>query len=80
MLCPCCVIPILLFIWCRFLQPFLLKIWKPWGKVEDKSTEEASETLDSTKKPFCPCPSGCQSSEAPYPVEAAQAEEIKKTS
>ena len=30
---PCIVIPVLLYIWHRWLQPIALKIWNPWGKV-----------------------------------------------
>ena len=32
---PCIVIPILLYIWHRWLQPIALKIWNPWGKVSE---------------------------------------------
>jgi len=31
---PCIVIPVLLYIWHRFLQPIVLRIWNPWAKVE----------------------------------------------
>ena len=30
---PCIVIPVLLYIWHRWIQPIALKIWNPWGKV-----------------------------------------------
>lgn len=30
---PCIVIPVLLYIWHRFLQPIFLKFWNPWAKV-----------------------------------------------
>ena len=30
---PCIVIPVLLYIWHRFLQPIMLKFWNPWAKV-----------------------------------------------
>lgn len=32
----CIVVPVVLYIWHRFLQPLLLKIWNPWGAVEGK--------------------------------------------
>jgi len=77
---PCFVIPICLFIWHRFLQPLVLKFWNPFGKVEDKASQEASETSASVKKSSCPFSSGSQNSEVPHPVEAMQVEESKKTS
>merc|ERR1712106_173763 len=30
---PCIVIPVLLYIWHRFLQPIFLKFYNPWAKV-----------------------------------------------
>jgi len=40
---PCIVIPVLLYIWHRFLQPIALKIWNPWGKVEtDKNKTDVN--------------------------------------
>merc|ERR1712018_1097659 len=37
---PCIVIPVLLYIWHRFLQPIFLKFWNPWAKVDtDKKVE-----------------------------------------
>jgi len=51
---PCIVIPVLLYIWHRFLQPIALKIWNPWGKVEtDKAASGAggSASGDSNGAP-----------------------------
>jgi len=31
---PCIVIPLLLWVWHKFIQPFVLKYWNPWGKKE----------------------------------------------
>ena len=32
---PCFIIPLLLFIFHRYIQPIILKFWNPWGeKVE----------------------------------------------
>ena len=38
--CPCFVIPVLYFIWSRFLQPIFLRFYNPWAKVtvEEKGT------------------------------------------
>jgi len=33
---PCIVIPVLLWLWHRFLQPIFLKLYNPWQKVENK--------------------------------------------
>lgn len=37
---PCFVIPLLLFIFHRYLQPILLKFWNPWEKSSIKGKEE----------------------------------------
>ncbi len=39
----CIVVPLFLYIWHKFLQPIALKIWNPWGKVEDKSKDGVGE-------------------------------------
>ena len=45
----CIVIPLLLYIWHRFLQPLALKIWNPWqSQVEDKTGEAKDENKTST--------------------------------
>jgi len=31
---PCFIIPLLLFIFHKYIQPYLLKIWNPWEKLE----------------------------------------------
>lgn len=28
---PCFIIPVLLFIWHRFIQPYVLRYWNPWA-------------------------------------------------
>ncbi|XP_004929607.1 UPF0729 protein AAEL015238 [Bombyx mandarina] len=32
---PCFIIPLLLFLWHRFVQPYILRFWNPWA-VKDK--------------------------------------------
>lgn len=50
---PCFIIPAVLFIWYRFIQPILLKFWNPFGKVE--SSNENKEIKDPAMKcPFSP--------------------------
>ncbi|ELU00008.1 hypothetical protein CAPTEDRAFT_129274 [Capitella teleta] len=31
---PCIVIPFLLWVFHKFIQPWVLKFWNPWAKVE----------------------------------------------
>lgn len=28
---PCFIIPVLLFLWHRFVQPYVLRFWNPWA-------------------------------------------------
>lgn len=37
---PCFVIPLLLFIFHRYIQPIVLKFWNPWEKSAIKENEE----------------------------------------
>ena len=62
----CIVIPLVLYIWHRFLQPFVLKFWNPWGKVEDKT-----ENTTDISKLKCPL---SKSNEAPKEVEDSSKE------
>lgn len=48
---PCFIIPLLLFIFHRYIQPIILKFWNPWGKVENSNTE--NEKMPSFLN--CPC-------------------------
>jgi len=34
----CIVVPLVLWIWHRFLQPIFLRIYNPWAKVEDQTS------------------------------------------
>lgn len=31
---PCFIIPVLLFVWHRFVQPYILRYWNPWAKKD----------------------------------------------
>ena len=50
---PCIVVPVLLFIWHRFLQPVFLKFWNPWKKIAGHQ-----ETEKSGKDAICPASNG----------------------
>jgi len=45
---PCIVIPVLLYIWHRWLQPIALKIWNPWAKVENVKEDGGGNSSSST--------------------------------
>ncbi|XP_037934142.1 UPF0729 protein CG18508 [Teleopsis dalmanni] len=32
---PCFIIPVLLYIWHRFIQPIMLRYWNPWAKKDE---------------------------------------------
>lgn len=31
---PCFIIPVLLFVWHRFIQPYVLRFWNPWAQKD----------------------------------------------
>lgn len=31
---PCFIVPVLLYIWHRFIQPYVLRYWNPWAKKD----------------------------------------------
>lgn len=31
---PCFIIPVLLYVWHRFIQPYVLRFWNPWAKKD----------------------------------------------
>jgi len=43
---PCILLPFLLFVWHKLLQPIVLKFWNPWKPVEEKTamTDHGSES------------------------------------
>lgn len=46
---PCFIIPVLLYIWHRFIQPYVLRYWNPWAN-KDKDGNVVPD--DNTKFPF----------------------------
>ena len=77
---PCIVVPVLLFIWHRFLQPLLLKFWNPWRKVTGQDGTEKSG-----KESSCPASNGiavknggpaCPFSGKKTEIESQSSEEI----
>lgn len=47
---PCIVIPFLLWVFHKFIRPFLLKIYDPWGKTEKIEGDTGGGTENSTEK------------------------------
>lgn len=49
---PCIVIPFLLFIWHRYIQPIVLKFWNPWKAVETKTERKIppGQTVDKSSE------------------------------
>uniref|UniRef100_A0A2M4AVV2 Uncharacterized protein n=1 Tax=Anopheles triannulatus TaxID=58253 RepID=A0A2M4AVV2_9DIPT len=39
---PCFIIPVLLYIWHKLVQPILLKYWNPWEKKTAPGDESAA--------------------------------------
>lgn len=50
---PCFIIPVLLYIWHKFVQPILLKYWNPW----EKKDAEGNVIKKEPEFPFN-CPGG----------------------
>lgn len=39
---PCFIIPVLLFLWHKFIQPYVLRFWNPWA-VKDAEGNTTTE-------------------------------------
>ncbi|XP_053662283.1 UPF0729 protein AGAP000931 [Anopheles marshallii] len=45
---PCFIVPVLLYLWHKFVQPILLKYWNPW----EKKDEHGNVIKTEPKNPF----------------------------
>lgn len=45
---PCFIVPVLLYIWHKFLQPILFKYWNPWGNKIDENKAESADSGTTT--------------------------------
>uniref|UniRef100_A0A182K2P1 Uncharacterized protein n=1 Tax=Anopheles christyi TaxID=43041 RepID=A0A182K2P1_9DIPT len=45
---PCFIVPVLLYLWHKFVQPILLKYWNPW----EKKDEQGNVIQTEPKNPF----------------------------
>ena len=48
---PCIVIPFVLWFFHKYIQPYIVKIWNPWKKVEG-SHDGGGDTLAAAKCPL----------------------------
>ncbi|KAI8127886.1 hypothetical protein FF38_07836 [Lucilia cuprina] len=55
---PCFIIPVLLYIWHKFIQPIMLRYWNPWAKKDAQGNviKEAPEFPFECKGGVCPYP------------------------
>lgn len=69
---PCFIIPVLLIIWRRFIQPIVLRYWNPWA-VKD----EHGNVIEDKKPEF---PFQCAGGKCPFPTKKGLAsDEAHKT-
>lgn len=40
---PCFIIPVLLFLWHRFIQPYVLRFWNPWAVKDEQGNVVKTE-------------------------------------
>ncbi|EAT32602.1 AAEL015238-PA [Aedes aegypti] len=66
---PCFIIPVLLFLWHRFIQPYVLRFWNPWEK-KDKDGNVIKDG-SSTEFPF-----QCKGGVCPFPVKDKAKQEV----
>lgn len=57
---PCFIIPVLLYVWHRFLQPVMLRYWNPWA-VRDAD----GNVTDNAPPKF---PFECAGGQCPFPA------------
>ncbi|XP_058467299.1 UPF0729 protein AAEL015238 [Malaya genurostris] len=57
---PCFIIPLLLFLWHRFIQPIVLRFWNPW----EKKDEDGNVIQAGPEFPF-----QCKGGVCPFPIK-----------
>lgn len=53
---PCFVMPLLLFLFHRYIQPLLLRVWNPWAKPLDQAPPCEFNCECAWMKPKAPKP------------------------
>lgn len=67
---PCFIIPVLLYIWHKFIQPYFLRyIWNPWQKKDAQGN-----VIDNTPA----FPFECKGGVCPYPGAKEKLDDPKK--
>ncbi|XP_073829645.1 UPF0729 protein GD16342 [Musca autumnalis] len=67
---PCFIIPVLLYIWHKFIQPIILRYWNPWEK------KDAQGNVIKAGPEF---PFECKGGVCPYPGAKKKLEDGKST-
>ncbi|KOB66425.1 Follicle cell protein 3C [Operophtera brumata] len=71
---PCFIIPALLFLWHRFIQPYVLRFWNPWAVKDEQGN------VVKTEFPFA-CEGGvCAFSKKPIQKKELSTENETNTS
>uniref|UniRef100_A0A1L8DNY0 Putative conserved secreted protein n=1 Tax=Nyssomyia neivai TaxID=330878 RepID=A0A1L8DNY0_9DIPT len=72
---PCFIIPVLLFVWHRFIQPYVLRFWNPWAKKDAQGNVVKDDSFPFTcKGGSCPFPAG----KAKQQIDEKNDEEVTK--
>ncbi|XP_058813513.1 UPF0729 protein AAEL015238 [Topomyia yanbarensis] len=64
---PCFIIPVLLFLWHRFIQPIVLRYWNPW----EKKDKDGNVIKAGPEFPF-----QCKGGVCPFPVKDKSKQEV----
>lgn len=43
---PCFIIPVLLYVWHKFIQPYILRFWNPWQKKDAQGNDIPPEKTE----------------------------------
>ncbi|EDX01300.1 UPF0729 protein GD16342 [Drosophila yakuba] len=80
---PCFIIPLLLYIWHKFVQPILLRYWNPWAKkdAEGNVINKAPDFPFECKGGVCPfVPGAKKTPTSASDADATDAKECKESS
>lgn len=68
---PCFIIPVLIYVWHKFIQPIVLRYWNPWA-VKDA---DGNVIKEGPEFPF-----QCAGGQCPFPVGGKKAADANETS
>lgn len=75
---PCIVAPVLLFLWYRFIQPIVLRIWSPWAT--QKSVKSAQTNTEVEGEKSCPFAKATETTVTTNPDEGTVKDSATKKS